>query len=130
MEIRGGNAANMSNILENEKCACRGGNLDRFIQPIILMILKEEPSTGYRILKQMEQFSMFGDSRPDATGVYRYLRLMEERELLEQFEEREGENKYKKKYRITENGKECLENWKGTLTAYAKAIEELVERMN
>lgn len=120
----------MSNILENEKCACRGGNLDRFIQPIILMILKEEPSTGYRILKQMEQFSMFGDSRPDATGVYRYLRLMEERELLEQFEEREGENKYKKKYRITETGKECLENWKGTLTAYAKAIEELVERMN
>ena len=68
---------------------------------------------------------MFGESRPDATGVYRYLRLMEERELLEQFEEREGENKYKKKYRITENGKECLENWKGTLTAYANDIHQV-----
>lgn len=119
----------METILENEKCACRGGNLDRFIQPMILSILMEEPSTGYRIIKGMEKFSMFGNTRPDATGIYRYLRIMEEKGLLEQIEEKEGENKYKKKYRITETGKECLKNWKGTLKNYAKAIEEFVERI-
>ena len=48
---------------------------------------------------------------------------------LEQFESREAENKYKMKYRITKEGRECLANWKVTLTAYADAISELVGRM-
>lgn len=119
----------MSEEIKEKKCACKGGNLDRFIQPIILLILAEEAETGYSVFKKMSGFSMFRESRPDATGVYRYLRIMEQRGLLEQFESREAENKYKMKYCITKTGRECLSNWKVTLTAYAEAIEELVGRM-
>ena len=72
---------------------------------------------------------MFRESRPDATGVYRYLRIMEQRGLLEQFESREAKNKYNMKYCITKAGRECLSNWKVTLTAYAEAIGELIGRM-
>lgn len=114
---------------ENKKCACKGDNLDRFIQPIVLLILLEEEDTGYGILKKMGNFSMFRDSRPDATGVYRYLRTMSQKGLLEQFEYKEDENKYKMKYRITEEGKSCLENWEKTLSGYAEAIMELVTFM-
>lgn len=113
--------------MEEKKCACKGGNLDRFIQPMILYILMEESSTGYRIIKRLGDFLMFKETRPDPTGVYRYLRVMEEKKLLEQFEEKEGDNKYKKKYRITEEGKGCLENWKVTLRDYAQSIGELVK---
>lgn len=119
----------MAEEIKEKKCACKGGNLDRFIQPIILLILAEEADTGYGVFKKMGEFSMFRESRPDATGVYRYFRIMEQRELLEQFESREAENKYKMKYRITKEGRECLANWKVTLTAYADAISELVGRM-
>ena len=76
----------MAEEIKEKKCACKGGNLDRFIQPIILLILAEEADTGYGVFKKMGEFSMFRESRPDATGVYRYLRIMEQRELLEQFE--------------------------------------------
>lgn len=114
---------------EKKKCACRGGNLDRFIQPIILLIVYEEPVTGYGIFKNMGDFSMFRESRPDVTGVYRYLKIMEQRGLLEQYECRESENKYKMKYRITKEGIQCLENWERTLTEYADAILELVSCM-
>lgn len=114
---------------KEKKCACKGGNLDRFIQPIILLVLADEPDTGYGVFKKIGEFSMFREARPDATGVYRYLRIMEQRNLLEQFEYREAKNKYKMKYRITGEGKECLINWKATLTAYADAILELVSRM-
>ncbi|MBQ8663434.1 MAG: PadR family transcriptional regulator [Eubacterium sp.] len=114
---------------ENKKCACKGDNLDRFIQPIVLLILLEEADTGYGILKKMSNFSMFRDSRPDATGVYRYLRTMAQKGLLEQFEYKEDENKYKMKYRITEEGKSCLANWENTLSGYAEAIIELVTFM-
>lgn len=117
-------------LLESKKCACKGGNLDRFIQPIILLILQEETDTGYGIFKKVGEFSMFTDAKPDATGVYRYLKIMEERGLLEQFEQREAKNKYKMKYRITEEGKKCLQNWRGTLDRYANAIRELVEQID
>ncbi|MGN1158518.1 MAG: PadR family transcriptional regulator [Agathobacter sp.] len=111
---------------ENKKCACKGDNLDRFIQPIVLLILLEEEDTGYGILKKMSGFSMFRDSRPDATGVYRYLRNMTQRGLLEQFEYKEADNKYKMKYRITQEGRDCLANWESTLCGYAESIMELV----
>lgn len=114
---------------EQKKCACRGGNLDRFIQPIILLILLDGPETGYGVFKRVGEFSMFGDRGPDATGIYRYLRLMEERGLLAQFEYKEAENKYKMKYRITVEGEDCLSNWKQTLSQYAAAIMELVGKM-
>lgn len=114
---------------EGKKCACKGANLDRFIQPMILLILTDGPDTGYAILKKAGGFSMFREEKPDATGVYRYLRLMEKRGLLEQYECREAENKYKMKYRITEDGKQCLGNWKKTLSGYAESILELVAYM-
>lgn len=116
--------------IESKKCACKGGNLDRFIQPIILLILTEGPDTGYGIFKRVGTFSMFREEKPDATGIYRYLRIMEKRGLLEQFDYKEGENKYKKKYRITGDGRECLLNWRETLTGYAESILELVECIN
>lgn len=119
----------MGEMKETKKCACKGGNLDRFIQPIILLIVYNEADTGYGIFKKMADFSMFRKDRPDVTGVYRYLKIMEQRGLLEQFESREGDNKYKMKYRITRSGMECLENWEHTLTEYADAILELVDCM-
>ena len=63
--------------IESKKCACKGGNLDRFIQPIILLILTDGPDTGYGIFKRVGGFSMFREEKPDATGIYRYLRIME-----------------------------------------------------
>lgn len=120
----------MGVLTENKKCACKGGNLDRFIQPIILLILMDGADTGYGIFKKVGEFSMFGESKPDATGIYRYLRIMEERGLLARFEHKEAENKYKMKYRITGEGQECLANWKRTLSGYADAILELVKKMD
>lgn len=114
---------------EEKKCACKGANLDRFIQPMILLIAADEPDTGYGIFKKVGDFSIFREEKPDATGVYRYLRIMEKRGLLEQYECKEAQNKYKMKYRITEDGKACLGNWKNTLSEYAAAILELVAYM-
>lgn len=119
----------MEKIDDKKKCACKGGNLDRFIQPIILLILLDEVDTGYGIYKRMADFSMFRENKPDVTGVYRYLKIMEQRGLLEQFESREAENKYKMKYRITKEGMACLDNWEHTLSDYAEAILELVGRI-
>lgn len=113
----------------NNKCACRGSNLDKLIQPVILLILREGNDMGYGIIKKMEQYAMFQNGTPDATGVYRQLRLMEEKGNIAVVEQEEAPQGVKKLYCITEAGKQCLENWKSTLEAYEAAVREIREKI-
>ena len=111
-----------------KKCACKGSNLDRFIQPIIFLILYSQECTGYSIIKQMGEYAMFRGGKPDATGVYRYLKLMEERGLIAS-KLYNSEQKEIRKYAITGEGTECLNNWRRTLLEYRAAINELIGEM-
>ncbi|MGL4284632.1 hypothetical protein [Eubacterium aggregans] len=57
--------------------SCHGKNLERFIQPIILSILKQESEiNGYAIIKKIGSHATFEGQSPDPTGVYRYLKQM------------------------------------------------------
>lgn len=114
---------------ETCKCACKGSNLDKLIQPVILLILREGNDMGYGIIKKMEKFSMFENGTPDATGVYRQLRIMEEKGNIAIVEKEEAPQGVKKLYCITEEGKACLENWKSTLEAYEFAVREIREKI-
>lgn len=65
--------------IKNAKCACQGGTLMRFVQPIILAALAQSPDHGYDLLRKLGQTALWRDAKPDATGVYRVLREMEAR---------------------------------------------------
>jgi len=114
----------------NKKCACQGGTLDRFIQPSILLILTWGESNGYMIIKQMHEFSMFREALPDATGMYRYIKMMESRGLVASREEKDESGKVKRLYSITDEGRACLKNWKMTLENYQKSIGELIRMID
>ena len=107
--------------LDEPTCACRGANLDKFIQPVILSILKRHDAKGYGILQEAADYVTFHKA-PDATGVYRMLRTMENRGLIEKLKTDE--------YRITTEGKLCLKTWKWTLLEYADTIKELVGELD
>ena len=93
-----------------ENCACCCINLDRFLQPIILAILKKGPLTGYAIVKQIGEYSTFKERKADPTGVYRYLKIMLNKSMLER--QAEGD---KELYALTAEGGRCLEQWMTTL---------------
>lgn len=112
-----------------KKCACNGSNLDKFIQPVILYILSKNECSGYRIIQEMGTFVLFKDGLPDATGVYRYLKSMENRGHIEACEYYNENNIQKKKYKITELGLECLGNWKHTLMEYQDTIGQLIQEI-
>ncbi|NLM08925.1 MAG: PadR family transcriptional regulator, partial [Clostridiales Family XIII bacterium] len=71
----------MGNIRQNqidagEKCSCRGYNLDKLIQPNILIILAKQSMHGYSIIQELERKNLFVDERVDNTGVYRALKTL------------------------------------------------------
>ena len=111
--------------MEKATCACKGKNLGKFIQPIILTIVSHGGVTGYRIVKEVSRFSTFRGAPPDPTGVYRYLKGMEEKDLIANTAGAGDDSCYV----LTDHGRWCLENWKVTLRDYIDSLELLCKEM-
>jgi DNA-binding PadR family transcriptional regulator len=116
-----------ANQLDLADCPCAGGTLDRLIQPAILIALAEEPMHGYRLAERIGEFGMFHDTRPDASGVYRFLNTMENRGLVVATWDTSAHGPAKKSYRLTADGERCLKNWIQTLQDYRCGISALLK---
>jgi len=90
-------------------------------------VLAQGEAHGYMIVQRMAEMPMYCDQKPDATGVYRFLRQMEERELVASAWDTSKAGPAKRLYRITDEGKACLQRWVATLTEYRDAIGRLLE---
>ncbi len=69
---------------------------------------------------------MFAGSRPDPAGVYRYLKVMENRGLVSSEWDVAKSGPAKKIYRITEDGLACLDRWIDSLSEYRDCIQALL----
>ena len=109
------------------KCSCRGDNLDKLIQPMILTILSQEDLYGYRLVQKIAEKPMFNGQKPDGTGIYRSLKLLEKRGLVASEWSLSDSGPAKRFYKITEAGSECLLQWIASLEAYRQAIGALLD---
>lgn len=108
-------------------CSCKGGNLDRFIQPHILLLLADREMYGLEIINELGKKAMFLDRSPDPTGVYRYLRRMEaEGQLKSRMKKPGTKDKPVRFYSITDYGRQCLASWAVALGQYSVDIIGLV----
>lgn len=112
---------------ENAKCACQGGTLTKFVQPIILFSLAEAPDHGYNLLQKIARTELWRDTPPDAAGVYRALRDMEQRNLICSHVTADSKASIGKRvFSITETGRACMENWVETLEQYRQGIDQVI----
>lgn len=112
---------------ENAKCACQGGTLTRFVQPIILFSLAEAPDHGYDLLQKIARTMLWNDSPPDAAGVYRVLRDMEKRGLIRSRLDPDSKTGMGKRvFEITGEGRICMGNWVQTLERYRRGIDQVI----
>lgn len=110
-----------------KECAELGKSLNRLSQPTILALLErsEEPLHGYIIVQMAADSPMFGGKKPDATGIYRALKRMEENELISSEWDVPEEGSAKRLFTITPKGSQCLRRWIDALSCYQVTIEEL-----
>lgn len=114
-------------IEENIKCSCKGSNLDKLLQPNILMILAKQNLHGYMIIQALERRNLFNDEKADNAGVYRALKTLEDREMVRFEWVLDETGPAKKNYFITDKGFECLGHWIETLEGYKKMIEKMIQ---
>jgi DNA-binding PadR family transcriptional regulator len=110
-------------------CAALGKSLSRLSQPTILTVLaaSEEPLHGYIIVQRAAQSPMFGGNKPDATGVYRTLKQMEENGFVTSQWETPQAGPAKRSFSLTDEGREALRRWIDSLACYTTTINELRE---
>lgn len=111
-------------------CPCKGKNLDRLLQPAILLALSEGEMHGFAIINAIGHGAVCGGNAPDATGVYRYLKRMEESGLLaSRWVTDDAGDKPRRLYSITPHGRHCRDNWAAVLKPYAAAIDTLSNQL-
>lgn len=112
-------------VLDFSDCPCSGANLPRFLQPMLLAILIDGPLHGYKILQEVSGLDFFKGAPPDATGVYRLLKSMENSGSLTAEWELGENGPAKKRYALTERGRLCLVQWQKTLQEHRQFINSL-----
>ena len=108
-------------------CPCEGSSLVGFIQPIILSLLGDGPCHGYILMQNIGRTRLWKGKAPDAAGVYRALKDMESRGLIQSQAMVEGRaGPERRMFTITDEGRKCAASWKKTLKQYRRGITEII----
>lgn len=102
-------------VAEFKKCPCSGNNPARLVRPAVMAVLAAEPEHGYAIARKLQGMAMFHKKPPDQTGIYRGLKSMEEDGFVKSEWQLADNGPAKRRYRLTESGRECLAEWKASL---------------
>ena len=99
------------------------GNVSRFIEPVVLRILKEKKRTyGYEIAECLTKYALT-DATIEGAALYRTLRTLEANGHVSSTWET-GEGPARRNYSLTRSGKTHLREWVDLLTALGRAMTE------
>jgi PadR family transcriptional regulator, regulatory protein PadR len=118
----------MSNkkITHNQFARMGSQKAERYIQPSILMTLKEKPSHGYDLIQNINRFEFIEGNAPPGM-IYRHLREMEDNGLVVSEWKTDEVGPAKRIYRLTSEGDEVLGAWIDYMGTQAKKMLAFIE---
>lgn len=115
-------------IIDFDECPCSGKNMSTLVAPWILLTLYHHEGThGYEIQKLILSRLQELDLGLNMTGLYRHLNVLEKRGVLTSTWDTGEPGPAKRKYYLTESGKECLWRWLGTLGVQLTLIGKFMD---
>ena len=112
-----------------DDCPCSGKNMSYFTAPWILLALYNHKRThGYEIKKILKTYMEDLRISMNITGLYRHLKLMEQRGVVSSEWDTSDKGPAKRQYFLTERGKECLWQWMQTLYIQHELITRFFQK--
>ncbi|MGC8761343.1 MAG: PadR family transcriptional regulator [Bryobacteraceae bacterium] len=103
------------------------GNLSRFVEPVVLLLLRKKgKSYGYDLSQEMPAFAMT-DAEVERGALYRTLRQLEANGHVVSEWEIEESGPARRVYRLTPDGEKHLEEWTQVLDHVAQAMSRFVQ---
>jgi PadR family transcriptional regulator, regulatory protein PadR len=107
-------------------CTCAMGNLYRFVEPVVLLLLKKKGrSYGYDLSGALDGHAMT-DAEIERAALYRTLRRLEKNGNVASEWETETGGPARRIYRLTERGQEHLVEWAAVLDHVSKSMSRFV----
>ena len=92
-------------------CSCAMGNLYRFVEPVLLFLLKKKGlSYGYELATELRDYALT-DAKIEVAALYRTLRTLEENDCVTSEWDVKGTGPARRLYRLTARGEEHLGEW-------------------
>ena len=103
------------------------GNLYRFVEPVVLLLLKKKGrSYGYDLGNDVQQHALT-DTPIERAALYRTLRNLESNGNVVSEWDTEGPGPARRVYRLTKRGEVHLEEWAAVLDHVSRAMVRFVK---
>ena len=127
MRQRRGHGRHHGEQLGGKPCSCELGNLYRFTEPIVLLVLARLGTAhGYQIAAEAEPLAVT-HAGLDGAAIYRALRRLEETGCMTSGWDTSGGGPARRLCTLTERGLEHLAEWAEVMESITSAVSVLVK---
>lgn len=113
----------------DQDCTCSMGNMNRFIEPAVLLSLKKGgPKHGYDLSIELNRWQVT-DAFIDKAAVYRSLKSLEEDGMVESVWDISDSGPARHMYSITPTGESLLVRWERVLTNLGSSLLEMAKQI-
>lgn len=103
------------------------GNLYRFVEPVVLLLLKKKGRTyGYDLSGDLEDWALT-DAEIERAALYRTLRQLEKNGNVKSEWDVENAGPARRVYRLTAKGERHLQEWAAVLEHVSKSMSRFVK---
>lgn len=114
---------------DEHPCTCAMGKLYRFVEPVLLLLLKTEgKSYGYDLSTRIQQHALT-DGHIERAALYRALRTLEANGHVVSEWAAEEPGPARRLYRLTAQGEEHLREWAVVLEHIAESMTRFVRNV-
>ena len=112
----------------NSPCSCGMGNIYRFVEPVVLFLLKTKGHAhGYELARDMTDCSLT-DAAIDLGGLYRVLQRLEVEEIVASEWDTSGSGPARRVYSITSAGEYRLREWVTVIGNMSRSMDAFLRR--
>lgn len=109
-------------------CTCAMGNVYRFIEPVLLLMLHEKGhSYGYELSETLGEYALT-DAQIERAALYRTLRTLEENGHVTSKWETDTAGPARRVYSLTESGNIHLQEWSEIMSRLGNAMKAFSRR--
>lgn len=112
---------------KDHPCTCAMGNLYRFVEPVVLLLLKKKGrSYGYDLSGDLQEHALT-DAEIERAALYRTLRQLEMNGNVASEWETDGSGPARRVYKLTPHGERHLAEWAEVLEHVSKSMARFVK---
>ena len=100
--------------------------MERFVEPSLLLLLRERPLHGYELIERLPE--VVGEGRVDVGNLYRLLRSLEAEGVVSSEWSADLPGPAKRTYELTGEGRRLLDRWAEALRQAQTDVQSFLDR--